>query len=675
MKIFVGNKEYDLPVNFALEMERQNPFFNSIGEKSLPVTLPLTPNNKQIIGHYDLNNKNKIPTTLQATIIDGTNVIYSKQIVHSISSAGISTTFYLGVGCFWSKVNSLKVRDIVKEVVYKSTTSLLADMMKARDWAAAYDFVVFPAAFKLSGDAYWVMNATTIVDGVMTFNNAAARRITDGEDPIDVPAMYGMTAFLKCYRALEILFKKLGYSLKDSFLSQSPWNQLVLLNNTVDACCIGYLKYAQLYPDLTVQEFLNIFRKKFNIEFIPDEAAKTMSIIPFDSTLIADYKDISNHIDGELTFTFNETFGRITIKQSSDQDEGKTDTTTLEKFKKKYADVVIVNEVQFTAGSVNNKSLKDYAAVLRASNNRFYKFSETNNVLSSTDIGTASFNYDKEDTDVNIKAEAVELVDSVCPMILASGSSGGMGIMPFVGPAAHLNTSIKDTTEDEDSKSITMLCFAKKLTTDSQPWSYGSVNEYDYNGSKDLDYSLNLWGSTGIFQKFYAKKDAILRHSNYVASAKFLLPESVKYSLTETGRVMLNNQFYIPDSIAYTIGEKISKECKLRSIRLFEPYDLSVEQETVDVPNVTADAVYKWVYHDDADAQAATHGGDCSIAVNVRPEPDTLTPTAEQYAASLTGTKFFEASTDGTLYEYDSQGNLVNQSFIMVNIWFTAEKV
>lgn len=675
MKIFVENRQYDLPVNFTLEMERQNPFFNSIGEKSLPVTLPLTPNNKQIIGHCGLNNKDKIPTTLQATIIDGTNVIYSKQIVHSISSDGISTTFYFGVGCFWSKVNSLKVRDVVKDVVYKSTTSLLTDMMKARDWAAEYDFVVLPAAFKLSGDAYFVMNGTTINAGTMTFDNAAARQITDGEDPIDVPAMYGMTAFLKCSRALEILFKKLGYSLKESFLSQNPWNQLVLLNNTVDACCSGYLKYAQLYPDITVQDFLNIFRKRFNIEFIPDEAAKIMSIVPFDSTLVADYKDISNNIDGELTFTFQETFGRITIKTSSDQDEGKTDTTTIEKFIKKYNNVVIVNDAQFNAGAVNGKSLKDYAAVLRASNNRIYQFSETNNVLSSKDIGTASFNYDKEDTDVNMKAEAVELVDSVCPMILVNGSSGGMGIMPFVGEAAHLNTAIKDTTEDEDTKSVTMLCFAKKLTIDSQLWSYGSVNEYDNNGNKDLDYSLNLWGSTGIFQKFYAKKDAILRHSNYVVSGKFLLPEAVKYSLTETGRVMFLNQFYIPDSIAYTIGKNISKECKFRSIRLFEPYNLSVEQETVDIPNVTSDTVYKWVYHDDAADQEATHGGDCSIVVTSKPEPDTLTPTAEQYTESLAGTKFFQASTDGTLYEYDSQGNLVNQSFIMVNIWFTAEKV
>lgn len=663
MKIFLGSQQYDLPSSFALEMERLNPFFNKIGEKSLAVTLPLTANNKRIIGYHTLSDRTKPKIILEARIEDGTNIFTARQVIHSISSAGISTTFYIGVGCFWSKINEQKIRDLLSENNYTSS-SLLQDLMRARDWEAAYDFVVFPVAFKLSGDAYFIANGVTTANGVMTFDNAAARQITDGDNKINVPDRYGIMAFLKAHKVLSLVFAKLGYTLNSSFLSEAPFNQMVFLNTVVDIACASSLKYSQMMPDLTVQKFLDVFRKRFNIEFIPDEAHKTIMIVKFDEALTAVATDLSKYTDGEATFSFKESFGRIILKQTSNTDESKTEVKTFTKCAEKYPALAAVNETQFS----NEQYISTHKCVFRTADNSFYtiEYDNTGNTLVKTKSGAANFNIDTEETD--IKGESIELEDEAVAIIGGQGS-GGMGLMPFVGDGAHYNTAIKDSTEEDKTDVPTMLCFAKKFSYNGFVWSYGSVNEYDNSGIKDLNYSLNLWGICGIFNKFYKNRDAILRHSNYTLSVKMLLPENLKGALSEVNICTIDNQEMLPDSIAYTIGKQISKECKFRSRRLYEPVE---DNSSESVADATDEVLYGWVYHDDVDelmgdADPAYH----SIAYTHLADPTEL-PTEDQYNACInSGTIYHETYVDGEMLDYDAQGNLTGSSSVSVHVWWT----
>lgn len=663
MKIFVGTDQYDLPSSFALEMERTNPFFNTIGEKSLAVTLPLTANNKRIIGYHTLSDRAKPKIILAARIEDGTNIFTARQVIHSISSAGISTTFYIGVGCFWSKVNGLNIRDLLSESNYASS-SLLQDLMRARDWEAAYDFVVFPVAFKLSGEDYFIANGVTTANGVMTFDNASARQITDGDNKINVPDRYGLMTFLKAHKALSLVFAKLGYTLNSSFLSATPFNQMVFLNTVVDIACDSDLKYSQMLPDLTVQKFLDVFRKRFNIEFIPDETHKTVTVVNFDDALLSAATDLSSYLDEEATFSFKESFGRIILKQNSNTDESKTEVTTFPKCVAKYPDLAAVNEDQFSY----EQYISTHKCVFRTADNSFYtiEYDSSGNNLVKTKAGAANFNIDTEESD--IKGESIELEDEAVAIIAAQGS-GGMGLMPFVGEAAHYNTTIKDSTDEDKTGVPVMLCFAKKLISNSFTWSYGSVNEYDNSGTKDINYSLNLWGECGVFNRFYQKRDAILRHSNYTLSVKTLLPEGLKASLSEVNKVIINNQEMLPDSVAYTIGVRISKECKFRTARLYEPV---TDNHSESVPDVSGEVIYKWVYHDNIDelmgsADPAYH----SIAYT-HPTDPTEMPTEEQYQACInSGVIYYETNVAGNMYDYDAQGNLEGSSNLSVRVWWT----
>ncbi len=242
MRIYNNNGEYDLPAGFALEIEKKNPFFNSIGEKSLPITLPLTCNNKKLIGYANILGKNKPAYKFNVTIEDGVNIYQAKQVIHSISSAGISCTFYLGISRFWNLANVSKIRDLLGDKIYVSS-DLQGDLIRSMDFAADFDFVVFPAAVKLSGDTIFILNETEIIDGALKLIGRNARVITEGELKTSCPAGYGISAFAKANRFLKIIINKLGYSLEPSFLDTAPFNQMVFLNNVADLITINKIKW------------------------------------------------------------------------------------------------------------------------------------------------------------------------------------------------------------------------------------------------------------------------------------------------------------------------------------------------------------------------------------------------------------------------------------------------
>lgn len=53
---------------------------------------------------------------------------------------------------------------------------------------------------------------------------------------------------------------------------------MVFTNNTADALVNGTILLAHLVPDCLCSTLLEVFRKKFCCEFVPDEVAKTVRI-------------------------------------------------------------------------------------------------------------------------------------------------------------------------------------------------------------------------------------------------------------------------------------------------------------------------------------------------------------------------------------------------------------
>jgi hypothetical protein len=97
MKIINEDKQlaYDLEPDTVLDMERTNPFFNEQGEQSLPVDIPATEKNRNILGFADqIGSNQRGATRFNATILDGSFVVTGRQAVLSAQRKGkISTSF------------------------------------------------------------------------------------------------------------------------------------------------------------------------------------------------------------------------------------------------------------------------------------------------------------------------------------------------------------------------------------------------------------------------------------------------------------------------------------------------------------------------------------------------------------------------------------------------------
>lgn len=663
MRIYTDNGEYDLPAGFALEIEKKNPFFNKVGEKSLPVTLPFTSNNKRIIGFNAVNRTSKPIYKLDAIIEDGVNTIRAKQIIHGVSKQGISTTFYLGLGRFWEKINNLKVRELLRNKIFRSS-NIFKDIIRSMDWSSSYDFVAFPVAVKLSSSSnYFVLNSLEEIEGELHLVGEKERTITEGDISTKCPRGYGITVFLKVEKALTVVVGELGYTLSAELLSVEPFaNQLVFLNNVADSVTVSEIRYLQLLPDITVQEFLDIFRKRFNCEFYVDEQKKEVKLIHFDNSFSPEkINDLSNYIDGEPTLNYKEEFSRIILKIKRTADESKTETETIEEFLKKYESITKVNEGKW---NITNE-IAHLPCVVRTAEARMYAIRQYPNSFAYERIPVGSLNFDY-DSGGDLKGEEITLADEAVGIVF-SGE-----LMPYAGEAIHLNTAIKDKENLSKTSFPIQLCFAKKYTKWDNIRSYGSVSEYDRDGYKDLDYSLFLWGETGFFYHFYRKRDAMLRHSNYMFMTKLLLPEFLKNTLKEWDKVAINNQMFVPDKLVYTLGINKPQENQFRTIRLYEPYDLEIEQKPIVLADLTVIYTYYWIRNTNMDSLIPPSSGytDYSITYTVEIEYPKDNPTEEQFMA---GGNYLLQTIPGKLITY-YMGNKEREEDIDFDVWFTIGK-
>lgn len=658
MKIYTDKGQYDLPTGFALEIEKKNPFFNSIGEKSLPITLPPTSNNKKLIGHGNINGREKPAYKFTVTIEDGINIYSAKQVVHSISKTGINCTFYLGLSKFWDTVNNSKVRELLDEKNYMSS-NLYNDLIRAMDWGTDYDFVVFPVAVKFSSDTYFIVNEVELIEGVLQFVGKNERFVKDGDIKTKCPPGYGIAPFLKANRILRILIEQMGYKLRPSFLDQEPFSQMVFINNVADAVTAGKIRYSQLVADITVQEFLNIFRKRFNVEFIPHDADREIEIKHFDEACNSNIKDLSLYIDGDMAFDYKESFSRILISIKKDS-ETKAESDTLQEVIDKYETITTINENQWN----NAELLKRFGCVYRVAEDKIYAIEMGENEIRTTEISSLYFNWDTKETD--LKEEKIELIDEAVNMVQVNNL-----IMPLAGAAVHLNTKIKDQESSTSKIEYPVkLAFSKKYIRDSVLYSYGSTSEYNHRGEKDINYSLHIIGEDGIYNKFYKNKDAILRNSNYILTTNLLLPEAIKNNFIGCEKIIINNQAFVPDVLAYTLGVKKVQECKFRSTRLFEPI---VEFEQIIINDITEQRIYYWKQMTNMDEllpDPPSWDSDWAIELIESPQsPETLIPTPEQYEA---GGKYFIHQIQGKLLLYVQGNTDGNYTLVNVTFWYEA---
>lgn len=288
-EIFIGGEALDLPAGFTFDIEDTSPVFNDRGPQSLPVTVPATARNSRLLGWPQRMDTGRHPAApeIRATVRCGAVTRFGTV---NVTEAGPEAGITLAIGFDNSSAYALWAERRLKDLAdlpvvrFGSTGDAFAEMNHCihDPYPTLEDYAVFPIGVtkeERDGVVRWeILNRTP--DAATRGSLARPRKVRrwiDGTDTdLTVPDCYGITPFLHVWRVLELVFADLGLRLESNPVKDDPdLCRLVVLNNTADAIVTGTLRYSELMPDCTVQEFLNSLWCRFGLVYAVDETRGT----------------------------------------------------------------------------------------------------------------------------------------------------------------------------------------------------------------------------------------------------------------------------------------------------------------------------------------------------------------------------------------------------------------
>ena len=374
---------------------------------------------------------------------------------------------------------------------------------------------------------------------------------------------------------------------------------MVLLNNVIDVMVNGHIRIEDLLPDVSVSDFLSVFRKKFLCEFVSDEGTHTADIIFLrDVADSAPVADLTRQMTEEPTLSYKAAsdYKRVVLRAKHQADSDAEDS---------YDDI-------------KDMVAKNSGAYFSNEEGCFYKDGFSGNYKVKTKIGECSQSYDAGEDDIDTQdVEIPEMIPEVRMLQYKQEVDGetitrDMGRWLYIGDYATLNSSMKVATEDnsetsEDAVTTPVMLAFPYMGTDNMPC--GTVTAYDIHVSvsdkfgthrpadptprKLFDYSLVYNGEDGIFEKFYRQYDLLLRNSLQELKVKLLLSQSQKQNLPSYAKVVIRGVSFFFNKLKFTLGGKSEPtESELRTIALTTPVN---EAESLEAVMPAMNCEYEWL--------------------------------------------------------------------------------
>lgn len=642
-------KAYQLGEGAKLEVERTNPFFNDYGETTSPLDIPASDYNRMILGYPDTFGLREKLVAANVSIEDGEYFAQCRQIILSAQHKGnISSSFYINDGSFYSKIQNVKLKSIFKDEMVPgcSTIEECIKFCKSLVGGSNENYDIFPVLLtddsgKDEGYNYKILNGygakrdfpdATVWkfkdsggyeqvaapdvydfklfcckngDGVdcSVFQGSYNRVEYVNEIPISLTPGYYISPFIRANYVLKRVFKHFGYELQENFFTRTePFRKMVLVNNVIDVMVNGHIRIEDLLPDVSVSDFLSVFRKKFLCEFVSDEGTHQANIIflrdVVDSTPVA---DLTRQMTEEPTLSYKTAsdYKRVVLRSKHQADSDAEDS---------YDD--LKDMVAKNSGAYFNKV-----------DGCFYKDGYSGNYHVRSKIGGCSQSYDtgEDDTDTQ-DIEIPELIPEVRTLQYRQTTdddsiSRDMGRFLYVGNYATLNSSMKVATEDnsessEDAVTTPVMLAFPYVSSDGMPcgtvtaydihYGYGEGQEADTQEGpmekKIFDYALVYNGDDGIFEKFYRHYDLLLRNSLQELKVKLLLTQSQKQNLASYAKIVIRGVSFFFNKLKFTLGGKSEPtESDLRTIALTTPIE---EADRLIYVMPAMSCQYKWVGHE-----------------------------------------------------------------------------
>lgn len=639
-------KTYQLGEGAKLEVERTNPFFNDYGETTTPLDIPASDYNRMILGYPDTFGLREKMVAANVSIEDGEYFAQCRQIVLSAQHKGnISSSFYINDGSFYSKIQNVKLKSIFKDEMIPgcSTIDECISFCRSLIGGKNENYDIFPVLLtddsgkdtgydykilngwgnqqKLPDAKYWRFKNTggyeyVAAPGAYDFVTCAGksnrfqgefnRTEYVNEIPVSLTRGYYISPFIRANYVLKRVFKYFGYDLQENFFTRTePFTKMVLVNNVIDVMVNGHIRIEDLLPDVSVSDFLSVFRKKFLCEFVSDEGTHQASIIFLkDAVESAPVADLTRQMTEEPTLSYKTAsdYKRVVLRAKHQADSDAEDS---------YDDL-------------KDMLAKNTGAYFDKVDGCFYKDGYSGNYHVKSKIGEGSQSYDtgEEDTDTQ-DIEIPEMIPETRTLKYRQSAdddtiSREMGRFLYIGSYATLNSSMKVATEDNSESSeeaVTtpvMLAFPY-VSTDGMPC--GTVTAYDIHYEYDnrfgppshaseeslyrkiFDYALVYNGDDGIFEKFYRQYDLLLRNSLQELKVKLLLTQSQKQNLPSYAKVVIRGVSFFFNKLKFTLGGKSEPtESELRTIALTTP--IHEASRMIDVMPALS-CGYKWVGHEE----------------------------------------------------------------------------
>ena len=626
--------DYQLSPDTTLQIERTNPFFSEYGEQSLPVDLPDTPLTRELTGHpEDLAGSRRPESGAPVEIIDGEYHVRAQQRVLSAKrNDKISTSYLLAQSELYAIVGDTQLIDVFGDDTVPGTDGMTLDEKIAwldglKNHIDPY-FDVFPVAMAGSNGGgaslgYTLLNARGVLFTWMNDSGkqyfwpyrhpeAGSGYVSDllwlnAEDRTRGPRImndislnlqkgYYMTPFVRAIHVLELMLAHFGYELVHD--ADAVIDKMVLVNNTIDSMVTDSgILYSDLVPDCSCSDLLDLFRYKFNVEFVCDATAMTVTMLSFAVLLGSLPVDITPYHTGQPDIEYRESYRRLVLSPAGSMggDVATPARETLEKHSAPRWDALYGGWV--VDGHQGYNPVTELVA-----------------------DGTAGYNLGGEQ---ELEIEELKSPDKVPSMVSLSFCDVGNGrttvektwTFPYIGEerALHsrLSGDLDDTSELQERPGLDMMLLLP--FNDYRGFPRGALTNWDYfrffdTGVRskirsDADYTLCYHGEDGLFRRHWRERDDLLRNALNKVRASLLLPDSLKMSISPMSRVVLHGSPLLIDTLNLTLGQDDAlQESTLLTMTQQEPASHAVESESI-IPATGYHWELRCIYHlSDSDA-------------------------------------------------------------------------
>lgn len=589
LKIEAKTENFDLKPNFTIEIEDTSPIYNERGSQSVAATLPATNKNIRLTNNISrIDTDNSPVEDARVTVSDG---IYRRigkmNITQASRSGGIVCNFGFDESEIYNIWNAVSLQTLTGLPVIKDIggplgaaiylSEVMNEKRKDKEFFVFQICVANPSKTTTENDQETTTFYPEYLNRIYKSSSegdysihVAPRNETYllNDDPVEtsLPAGYGCTGFLKVSYLLDFIFKKYGYTVVENpFLHHQQLSRLCVLNNAADVCVKGFIDCADFLPDCTINEFLQALYCRFGMVYFIDGKLKEVKMkLLKDIIDYASPEDWSLSIASEPIISYNAP-SQLRLSASTNIEGAAPANENINAFLLKYRNFVTTN--------VDNGYLYHDKV-----HGRFLKKN-----LITKEIETMSPDSFPWDRLAEISYEDIASVDESLPMISIDTAH------PFTCPAyllgkVHRYTNLASATvelSDEQGKK-TPLCFCFAPPPKSGSYPFGSPRCYNPEGNKitGFEFSLSFIGKEGLFNHFWKKYDAILRHANHTIEADMHLNNNRLLNNDTSKPITINGQRLLLDSIRYTLPLSMIRpsEVKYRTLKLLKPYDLEKEQ-------------------------------------------------------------------------------------------------